>query len=1190
MAEAFQYLELWTGLQAAGGTRLGFIGVATQIRRRRSVTGDNAKTFVMPRGHRLAASIEKGRVIREVLSVDGATWREWVIDTYARSSGASTGFPVSCVSPMALLVNYPVETTDADGYVYQDTAAVQLTPANIITNWIRSRTPSWIVNNTITPTGLTEVAFSDDSALSGMRRLEEAVPGYETDLVPLGTTQYGLNFAVIGGSAPTLYLRTAKNIRSLSERVQPGQVNRVGQIRGKEGDDGPSGIAWAYWEVEATSGAGPYRVKLKAIHGGPGPIQFDDQLNHANLPGGANSLYLERRDGTTVQITDSFASTQEVEVGNLTATSVGDWVRVVASSTGKHLTHLDAPSEIATYGVQGGRYESAWDDTLCVLKNALQANWATPSGPPDGWTGLGSRTTTTNEWVTSGQALLVNQSVSDGAQIAAPPARTWRIRARKTFWSATALIRLRAAIGAGDVTFRVKANGTVVGTGLVYLSPVNAYRQLKISGLDLSAFVGSDVTLVAEIVKSGGTGTVNMIVDHICLGPSLNPRAPTVGSNAARTWQGINDFLDTHRSKQVAWEFEAVDLERLGVPAQTAVELGQQVVAVDDDLGTVQARLLEIEDNPQDPRETRYTVGTLPARLSRKQSAPAELVIPFLEPIEVKVAERDTRITPLFLKATQTAASTSTVTISLEAKDPHGAALTVTYAAFGATYSSGSGTGPYVFNRPANGSGPGRVVFTLSSPGRESVTDAIDVPEVSAADTLLVRVERQAVTLTTITYRVRVKAQGTSAVNLYRTLAGVTLSPNVTDPVSLLVTNDWATTGTQDYTVVRPLPADGPGTITWHAEFGSLVPTYETQTIPVRGIMPTYGVSQSAEGDTSTTVTVTIQSDPESRVTGVEFATQEGRGALSSFVLDSSAPFTQVVNTAEGLPSKVFFRIKGTLMDGTSGTLVEDFVTVNPSAKPGAPEIIPEIDASGNVIVRLVGDSLAQSWRVASAKGTNPAVPSDATVDAASPQGTGRHHTTGTLQTIAVGEKVAIKVRAYSGASGSGQGSEYVAVVFNPRAVKTTRTIVIDASEFAPATSGTTWQGRSFGVIQPNSAGSAQVFTASLDDVPAGATLTNATLRYLRKSGGADTVAFYIKKGRDPVLDSSPTLLVNQPSLGVTDLGGGQYGDTSSTLSEVIDAAYKYWAQVEMTDASIDSLTPAVSFLKLTFETTDFGQ
>lgn len=764
MSEVWNYAEFWTKPQAAGGTRSGFfLPIAPQ--RRRRLNGDDALSFALYKTHRLATTIAKGMAVREVLSADGATWREWVVDRVNFRSGDSLTMQIDCLGMLAQLVNYPVTTSDADGYVYSTTSAIQLAPSTIISGYIRSNAPSWITSGTVTPTALAEVPFAGDSALSGGRRLEEAVPGYELWLEANSTTDYKVNFSVLGGSAPTLYLRAAKNLKSLEKSILPGQVTRVNQVNGAAGDDGPSGLAWAYWEVVSTAGSGPYTVVLKAIHGGDGPIAFDNQFNHSGLPGGSNSLYLEKRDGTFTNITGSSASAQSLTVASITTITAGDWVRIVASSSGLHLTSLDSPTELAANGVLAGKYESPWDDALCVVKNALQEVW--PSTLPTGWTGLGAKSTTANEFLTSGAALLINQSVSDGAQIAAPPARSWYIRKRKTTYSAVAWIRLRAVLGAGSVTMQVKVNGTVVGSGLVYTSPAAVWRQLKIEGLDLSAYVSTTVTLTLEIVKSGGAGTVNMLVDSMCLFPSLAAKAVTTGSNAARIWQGVNDFLDENRAIRASYTVNAADLDRMGRANQVGVSLGGSAVVVDDEIGTVTARVVDISDRPDDPGDATYVLSNIPSRLSRQPSKPLPLVIPFFEPIEVRVADRDTRNAQLKVKASITASDETSVTVTVDAADTLGGTPAISYAVFGATYVSGSGSGPYVFTKPAVGTGLGRAVFTATQDARTDVYDAIDIPESDPPVLLAITATQTAADDTTVTVDVTaVDPRGTATISI----------------------------------------------------------------------------------------------------------------------------------------------------------------------------------------------------------------------------------------------------------------------------------------------------------------------------------------------------------------------------------------------------------------------------------------
>ena len=594
----------------------------------------------------------------------------------------------------------------------------------MFTGFILSNTPSFLALGTVTPTDVIEVPFSDDSALSGCRRIEGIETGYETSLRRNGGTQYLIDYTVLGASADTIYLRTAKNMRGLTRTIVDGQVTRVTQITGAQGDDGVTTTAWAYWEVVSASGTS---VVLKSIHGGDGPIAFDNQLNHALLPGGANSLYLEKMDTTTTQITGSVASTQTLTVASTSGISAGDWVRIVASSTGKHLTQLDAPDAIASYGVLAGAYTSGWDDTVCVVKNPLQADW---SGTlPDNWTGVGGKTTAAGNWLTAGQALLINQSLSLNAHIAAPPTRTWYIRNRRTTFSASAWIRLLALPGTPGIGFQVKVNGTVVGAPLIYQTPANVWVQLKLEGMDFTPYLGTSVTIGVELFAAAG-GTVNMLVDSLCIGPSLTARAVTVGANASRTWEGVNDYLADQSALQVSYQGDIVDLYALGYPQQVEPVLGGNAVIVDDELGTIPVRIVEIDDVPNDPAQTSLIFSNIPARLSRVQADPLALTIPLFDPLSQMIASTTSNGSgALLCKVTLTASDATTVTCTVFYMDTLGGTPTLNYTTLNATYVSGSGAGPWVFQRPISGTGTGQVIFSVALAGRTDVFDVLSVPE-----------------------------------------------------------------------------------------------------------------------------------------------------------------------------------------------------------------------------------------------------------------------------------------------------------------------------------------------------------------------------------------------------------------------------------------------------------------------------
>ena len=739
MAEALQYYELWTKLPADGGTRVGFLGWPLNPRRVRRLNGDDSLSFQYPKTGLYAASVVKGSCVREILSADGTTnVLEWLVDRYTPATGQTPVVSVSCLAPMTRLLNYPINQTDADGVVYRNVSAIQLPAATVMASYILSNTPAWVTAGTLSPSGNQEIPFSDDNALSGTRRWED-LTHLEAEFLRVGLTGYTLGIVSRGASATKLYLQAGKNIQSWQPEYGNGtHRNRIDTVIGAPGDFGSAGLGLAYWEVVSLTGAGPYTLVLKAIHGGAGPVQFDNQFNHSGLPGGANSLYWEKRDRTYTQITGSNAAAQSLTIASNTTITAGDYGRIVASATGKHLTFLDAPVEMAATGLVSGKFESGWDDAMAITPNAEMVTWTTPTAAPDGWTAAATITklTSANNWLTAGQSLQVAANLAAGSQICATPAKAWVIQARQSTWYCTAWIRLvsnsAAATGVG-IGLGLYAAGVLVGQLIRYIGPLNVWRQLKIEGLDLSAFVGLSKSMQAQITVEGPSATTfTLIVDSINYGPGTAVRPMTWGSNAARIWQDANLDLNDTKAVPVSRRGSILDLASMNNVSAEDVVLGGTVQVRADDLTEptdVVARIVELAEVPGSPERTEVVVSTLPMTLSRKQSAPLALTIPFFEALEVRAVDRDNRQAAILLKAAITATALGTVTITLTASDSLGAGVFISYAASsGVTYVSGSGLGPYVFNRPAPGVGTGRVVFTGQVAGRADVYDAVDVP------------------------------------------------------------------------------------------------------------------------------------------------------------------------------------------------------------------------------------------------------------------------------------------------------------------------------------------------------------------------------------------------------------------------------------------------------------------------------
>lgn len=932
VAGAVVQAEYWTGLRCDGGVRQGAAWVF-QAQRQQRLTGEDSLVFSVLRDSRVAAQAHVGGVIRLVEMATGRgtvadNWQaaEWVITSIDRSD-ESEAVQVTCSSVLSRLNSIPIEYVDPDGWVSLEPAAVLLPPATVISDYILGGAPAWLSVGDVEPTAPCEVPFSQDTALSGLRRLEERVPGYEVSCEPVHAdplrdlfTGYRVNYTVRGSAAAPIYLRRAKNIRGVQQKGRSSQVTRLIRITGAQGDYGPATLAYAYWRIAATrtiSAGSSYGVTLAAIHGGPGPIGWNDQLNHAGLPGGANSLGLESTQGTVRTIIGSDAASQEVVISapNLTGFSSGSWVRVTRAN-GHDLTQLDVPDAVAQYGVQPGTFTSEWDDTLNLIPNATMAagRWSGFSTPVD-----------STDWITAGRAATIS-----GAALPTPT--TVYLPSRRRWFSATAWVRLTAGLS-DPMTFALNDTSTGASVTLDVLGPIGPWQELRIEG-----YQSSLDSLLTLTFLGGAGGSVR--VDSASLTPSFTARPIIEGSAAARIWQDANQYLADVSEPQTTTTVDIADMHALGLPSHVPVVLGGVAVLRHPYFADVTARVLEIRDVPGDPASRRFTVSTVAPRLTREPTKPLALVVPFHESLQVRTAKRDATQAATVLTASISASDDTTVTIDLDYESATGGGTPdVTTYDWGTTLLSGSGLGPYVYERPAPGDGVGRAGFSARSPGRPEAYDAVDIPEQpagSVAPDLTVRqtasdigwVEYEARVGGPASYDLSLILDGTSGVG---SVTGA-LSANYNGPIAL----------TETIRIYRADASAAPATAVFRAEASGGGASTE-QLISIQpGTPPVLNVSKLET--TATQVIVTYTYD----------------GTLSA-ILDDGSPITPGASPwAIDRPASVADPIQAVMRCARSGVVVERSFTVPPKI----PAILTDPRLYGVSVGTSGSYNLDVSWSV----------------------------------------------------------------------------------------------------------------------------------------------------------------------------------------------------------------------------------
>lgn len=142
-----------------------------------------------------------------------------------------------------------------------------------------------------------------------------------------------------------------------------------------------------------------------------------------------------------------------------------------------------------------------------------------------------------------------------------------------------------------------------------------------------------------------------------------------------------------------------------------------------------------------------------------------------------------------------------------------------------------------------------------------------------------------------------------------------------------------------------------------------------------------------ALSETSTTGTVTLTiTDPQARLSRVQFSTRAGKGSWTAFA-NAASPYVKSVSMIDKHASYVHYRVYGYLPDGAEVVVKQDIVTFGMGSRPLKPEVVFNIDASGNLQVGLSGDSDTAYFKVL---GSKTGAPTESAV-AATAQRNGRY-------------------------------------------------------------------------------------------------------------------------------------------------------------------------------------------------------
>jgi hypothetical protein len=609
-ATRLRRLELWSGLQCAGGQRLS---IWTQVLAASVVLTlglDSQLTAQVALDEAASIALDRWQVVR-VWESD-TLWDEWVITDVVRDDTSSV--LTFNAGPVTLLFGRSglVEERTPDGRVRYELDRVGLQPVTLLDTVVLAALAqqglTWVVRGDVVPTQVRDLSLAWTTPLQALTTLAE-VCGAEVQCRRIGTSGYAIDLLErIGADAPDLDVRAARNLLEFSQNEALSEHATVITGRGATVDGESATIAEAVWRVAAIDGA---MVTLADVLDGPGPIGWDDQLT---------GLQLETPEGDTFPIVASSFGDQVITCDAAPTVSVGDVVRLVAAD-GADLTALPCPPAVRDYGrVMGVLERQDLPGHRNLLPNSVLRDWSGPgTSPPTGWATVGSVTLsriTTGAQVTRGEAALQVITSGSGTGIATPVVTVGATTARPflsgyvTLWVMGGQVRVElvATTAGGERIYPLGGN-------LATNSETGVQIPLGLSGINC---VEDGITAARLRVVQHSTAPATVVIESAQLTRSVAQLPFVEGSGGSQLWQAVNTALVTAAVPRLRTTVRVLDVARLmpeTFAADATITLGAtarvvlprrnidgtaRITRVERDLLAAGTTAFDLSDKPQD--------------------------------------------------------------------------------------------------------------------------------------------------------------------------------------------------------------------------------------------------------------------------------------------------------------------------------------------------------------------------------------------------------------------------------------------------------------------------------------------------------------------------------------------------------------------------------------------------------------
>ena len=446
-----------------------------------------------------------------------------------------------------------------------------------------------------------------------------ALSGFDWSVRRNGELDYRVDLLTqLGSTADTVRFSVPRDI--INEEVITSTAKHATRLVGKGGGESgarPLHIGTAIWRASAVAGD---LVTIEDVPAGRGPIRYDDQLGG----GVANNRWVLKPAGGLVEIVDSIAATQQIDLGAAHGVSVGDLLSIREDSVGTMLGFLEHPVRVQDAPVGFGLV-SGIEERLDIpavnnlLPDPFIRDWT--GDVPDNYAAVGGATLTREQgaqFISSGDSSIKIVATGSG-QGAETDALTISPQIASQFFQGQAKFK----IGALDATTEgvqvqiVDAtNGRVFpprGGDEAITREVGVWKRLGVNPESYSWYIHGVTQFKVRVTFIGGGGTAYLDSAQ-AENTSRSPIDVEIieGNGANILWHALNDALDVRSLPESSFRLGSVDLNALfpdTVPE--ARVLGGAGDVVDELLGRdFTTRIMELHEDGIHPEKSKATLSS----------------------------------------------------------------------------------------------------------------------------------------------------------------------------------------------------------------------------------------------------------------------------------------------------------------------------------------------------------------------------------------------------------------------------------------------------------------------------------------------------------------------------------------------------------------------------------------------------